>query len=144
MLSYRIKISSFSLLKLHKKNNSLYQRVALCLIQYKILHFISITIFFFLIFWRKCVNLQPKITNSFNPSKAQLLQKSCHQPSISSRLHVQLRSTYLQNIYPSFFLVISMQSQWHDTLQPAIPIIIYRVLLKLLFFRETQNIKYAL
>lgn len=53
-----------------KMSNPLHQRVALCLIQYKMLHFTSVTIFFFLIFWRKCVNLQPKITNFFYPSKA--------------------------------------------------------------------------
>ena len=46
-------------------------------------------------------------------SKALHLQESCHQPSISSSihdhlLHEQLRSTYLQNWYPSFFLVVSL------------------------------------
>ena len=38
----------------NNKNEQLtFQRVALCLIQYKMLHFTSVTIFFFLIFWRK-------------------------------------------------------------------------------------------
>ena len=40
--------------KFNNKNEQLtFQRVALCLIQYKMLHFTSVTIFFFLIFWRK-------------------------------------------------------------------------------------------
>ena len=38
--------------KFNNKNEQLtFQRVALCLIQYKMLHFTSVTIFFFLIFY---------------------------------------------------------------------------------------------